>query len=126
PFRQHMAMRVGIVGLGVMGASFALALRRARPDLEIVGADPDPATMRTALVREVVVAGDPAAADVVVVAAPIPALPEILAGLAGHPGVVTDMASTKAHVMRWAAAAGVDLVGGHPMCGSERSGIDAS
>ena len=33
--------------------------------------------------------------------------------------VVTDMASTKASVMEWAAAAGIDLVGGHPMCGKE-------
>jgi prephenate dehydrogenase len=34
------------------------------------------------------------------------------------------MASTKATVMEWAAAEGIDLVGGHPMCGKERSGID--
>jgi prephenate dehydrogenase len=121
-----MAMRVGIVGLGVMGASFALALRRACPDVDVVGRDADADAARRAVARGVVAAGDVAGADVVVVAAPIPALPEILAGLAGHRGVVTDMASTKARVMRWAAAAGVDLVGGHPMCGSERSGLDAA
>ena len=97
-FRQHMAMRIGIVGLGLMGASFALALRAARPEVELVGADSDPATMRRALARGLVAAGDLAAADVVVIAAPIPALPEVLAGLAGHPGVVTDMASTKVRV----------------------------
>ena len=28
--------------------------------------------------------------------------------------------------MEWAAAAGIDLVGGHPMCGKEKSGIDAA
>jgi prephenate dehydrogenase len=39
-------MRVGILGLGLMGSSFALALRRARPDLSLVGDDPDAATMR--------------------------------------------------------------------------------
>src|SRR5207247_4250912 len=121
-----MAMRVGIIGLGLMGASFGLALRAARADVELAGFDPDPITMRRALARGIGGAGDPAAADVIVVAAPIPALPEVLAGLAGRPGVVTDMASTKARVMRWAAAAGVDLVGGHPMCGSELSGIDAA
>jgi prephenate dehydrogenase len=38
--------------------------------------------------------------------------------------VVTDMASTKASVVEWAAAEGIDLVGGHPMCGKEASGID--
>ena len=36
------------------------------------------------------------------------------------------MTSTKATVMEWASAAGLDLVGGHPMCGKERSGIDAA
>src|SRR5205807_946002 len=39
---------------------------------------------------------------------------------------VTDMASTKADVVEWAAAEGIDLVGGHPMCGKETSGIDAA
>jgi prephenate dehydrogenase len=121
-----MAMRIGIIGLGLMGGSLALALRAARPEVELVGADSDEATMRRARAGGLVVPGDPAEADVVVIAAPIPALPEILASLAGHPGVVTDMASTKVRVMRWAAAAGVDLVGGHPMCGSERSGLDAA
>jgi prephenate dehydrogenase len=119
-------MRVGILGLGLMGSSFALALRQARPGLTLVGSDPDAGTMRRALARGVVEAGEPRAADVVVLAAPIPALPEILAGLTGHGGAVTDMASTKARVMRWAADAGVDLVGGHPMCGREQAGIDAA
>ncbi len=36
------------------------------------------------------------------------------------------MASTKARIMVWAAEAGVDFVGGHPMCGREASGIDAA
>jgi len=119
-------MRVGIVGMGLMGGSFALALRAARPDLELVASDPDQGTMRRAVSRHLVLAGDAREADVVVLAAPIPALPEILAGLGGTSAVVTDMASTKVHVMRWAAAAGVDLVGGHPMCGREQSGIDAA
>lgn len=119
-------MRVAIVGLGLMGASFASALRRARPDVEITGRDSDPATMRRAVELGLVERGDPRTADVVVLAVPIPALPDVLASLTGHPGVVTDMASTKAQVMRWATAAQVDLVGGHPMCGREQAGIDAA
>lgn len=119
-------MRVGILGLGLMGSSLALALRRARPDVALTGHDADAVTMRRALAGGLVEPGDPLAADVVVLAVPIPALPELLVGLGGYAGVVTDMASTKAQVMRWAAAAGVDLVGGHPMCGRERAGIDAA
>jgi prephenate dehydrogenase len=119
-------MNVGILGLGLMGASFAMALRRARPDLVLAGSDPDPGTMHRAIARGLVDPGEPRAAAVVVLAVPIAAMPDVLAGLGGRAGVVTDMASTKVHVMRWAAAAEVDLVGGHPMCGRERQGIDAA
>jgi prephenate dehydrogenase len=71
-------------------------------------------------------------ADVVVIGAPIKAMRDVFAQLSGKTAdkpdgkVVTDMASTKASVMEWAAAAGIDLVGGHPMCGKEQSGIDAA
>lgn len=119
-------MRVGIIGLGLMGASFALALRAARPDLELVGRDTDEDAMRLAVGRGIVSDGDALGAEVVVLATPIPALPEILSSLAGTAAVVTDMASTKVRVMSWAAAAGVDLVGGHPMCGREQGGIRAA
>jgi prephenate dehydrogenase len=119
-------MRVGIIGLGLMGASLAMALRRARPSLQLLGIDPDPATMRRARALELIEDGDPRDAELVVLAAPIQALPDLLAGLSGHRGFVTDIASTKTHVMRWAAAAGVDLIGGHPMCGREHAGIDAA
>jgi prephenate dehydrogenase len=123
---QHILVRVGIVGLGLMGGSLALALRKRRPQWELVGRDADPATQQKALEMGLVSAEDVRSADLVVLAAPIPALPELLSGLAGYPGVVTDLASTKARVMGWAAAAGVDLVGGHPMCGRELSGLAAA
>lgn len=119
-------MRVGVVGLGLMGSSFALALRRARPEVAVTGSDAVASTVRRALARDVIEPGDPLEADVVVLAVPIPALPEVLADLSGRACVVTDMASTKAQVMRWSAAAGIDLVGGHPMCGREQAGIDAA
>jgi prephenate dehydrogenase len=124
---------VAVVGLGLMGSSFALALKDARPELVIVGSDPDPAVVRKALDRGIVSTANTdlsavPMADVTFVAAPISALRAVFARLAklaeGRP--VTDMASTKATVMDWAAAEGLDLVGGHPMCGREASGIDAA
>lgn len=117
---------VAIAGLGLMGASLAIALRRARPDLRLQGTDTDPAVMARALEGTVVDGEGLGGADVVFLAVPIASLPEVLASIAGHPGVVTDMASTKARVMGWARAAGVDLVGGHPMGGRERSGFAAA
>jgi prephenate dehydrogenase len=118
--------RIAVAGLGLIGGSLALGLRRARPDLEIVGWDPDPPTMAGALASGTVRSGDIAEAEVTFLAAPIPALPELLAAMAHSPAVVTDVASTKVKVLSWAKAAGVDLVGGHPMCGSEASGWQAA
>ena len=116
-----------------MGSSLALALKEARPDFVVVGSDRDPATVRKALDRGIVesASGDLSVvdvADVVVLAVPILALQQVFAGLRGRVAgkVVTDMASTKARVMEWASASGIDLVGGHPMCGKEKAGIDAA
>ena len=123
---------VAVVGLGLMGASFALALKKARPEVVLVGTDPNPLVVRKALEREIVTTANidftpVALADVVVVGAPISAMREVFAKVAGIPGarVVTDMASTKTDVLQWAAAEGLDdFVGGHPLCGREVSGID--
>ncbi len=116
-----------------MGSSFALALKQARPDTVIVGSDANPLAVRKALDREIVSTANTdlsvvTMADLIVIAAPISALRAIFAklGAVGEGKPVTDMASTKATVMEWAAAEGIDLVGGHPMCGKEVSGIDAA
>ncbi|HET7419937.1 MAG TPA: prephenate dehydrogenase [Candidatus Dormibacteraeota bacterium] len=122
---------VAVVGLGLMGASLALALKKARPDLVVVGSDVNPVVVRKALEREVVSSANTdlsvvSMADLVFVAAPINALREVFARLAAaaEGRLITDMASTKADVVEWAAAEGLELVGGHPMCGKELSGID--
>ena len=122
---------VAVVGLGLMGASFAMALKKARPETVIAGSDRNPLAVRKALERGIVETANVdlspvEMADVVVIAAPLTAMREILPQLARLAGgrLITDMASTKADVMEWAAAEGIDLVGGHPMCGRERSGID--
>ncbi|MHB8612684.1 MAG: prephenate dehydrogenase [Candidatus Dormibacteraceae bacterium] len=124
---------VAVIGLGLMGSSFAIALKEARPDTVIVGSDTDSRTIRKALDRGIVASASADAsvaeiADAIVIGAPIRALREVFAQLAGKTEgkVVTDMASTKVGVMEWAAAASIDLVGGHPMCGKETSGIDAA
>src|SRR5207237_4816007 len=93
--------------------------------------DRNPLVVRKALDRGIVASANTdlsivEMAEVIVLGAPLSAMRELFAQLAvkaaGKP--ITDMASTKASVMEWAAAEGIDLVGGHPMCGKERSGID--
>ncbi len=122
---------VAVVGLGLMGSSFAMALKKARPDTVIVGSDRNPIVVRKAIEREIVETAHTdlspvEMADVVVIGAPLMAMREIFPQLARFAGgrSITDMASTKADVVEWAAAEGIDLVGGHPMCGKESSGID--
>lgn len=124
---------VAVIGLGLMGSSFALALKKARPEVTVVGSDIDPATVRKALDRGIVSSANTdvsmvTMADLIVVAAPIFAMRPLFArlGLITEGKPITDMASTKATVMEWAAAEGLDLVGGHPMCGKETAGIDAA
>ncbi|TMG07922.1 MAG: prephenate dehydrogenase/arogenate dehydrogenase family protein, partial [Chloroflexi bacterium] len=77
---------VAVVGLGLMGSSFALALKKARPEIVIVGSDRNPLVVRKALDRDVVSTAntDPSVvemADVVFVGAPISALREVFARL---------------------------------------------
>jgi prephenate dehydrogenase len=122
---------VAVVGLGLMGSSFAMALKKARPETVIVGSDRNPLVVRKALERGIVETANVdltpvEVADVVVVAAPLTAMREIFPHLGRFAGgrLISDMASTKADVIEWAAAEGIDLVGGHPMCGKEKSGID--
>ena len=122
---------IAVVGLGLMGSSFALALKKARPEILLLGNDLNPVVVRKAIEREIVATADTdpavvAMADLVVVGAPISALREVFAKLAvvAEGKLISDMASTKADVVEWAAAEGLDFVGGHPMCGREVSGID--
>jgi prephenate dehydrogenase len=118
-------VRLGVVGLGLMGASFAQALHRTRPEIEIVGIDADPSTLATALERGIIRSPGIEGADVVMLAVPPQAIRDLLPNLP-RTALVTDMASTKARIMVWAAESGIDFVGGHPMCGREASGIDAA
>lgn len=116
-----------------MGSSLALALKEAQPGTVVVGSDKGSMTLRKALDRGIVESASADLsivdlADIVVVAVPILALKNVFSSLRGRLDgkVITDMASTKVSVMEWASASGIELVGGHPMCGKEASGIDAA
>jgi len=110
---------IGVVGLGLIGASFALAVKKARPEITIVGFDRDASTALKANDRGIVSAAGTDLdvidmADVIVVAVPILAMQDVFKSLGPHVKgkVVTDVASTKGKVMEWAAGAGIDLIRG--------------
>ncbi|SCL64098.1 prephenate dehydrogenase/arogenate dehydrogenase family protein [Micromonospora peucetia] len=125
--------RVAVVGTGLIGGSILLRLHEA--GLDVVGWDPDRATRADGRERGVPFPDDLGEAvrdrDVVFLCGPLPSLPETLLTVAKHAGdgcVLTDVGSTKGAVAAFAVAHGLTdrFVPGHPMAGTERSGLTAA
>jgi prephenate dehydrogenase len=131
PAAEAPFVRVGIVGVGLLGGSIATALRQRMPSTRIVIVD-RPEVASTAIERGLADAVAPSAAaltdvDLIVLAAPISAIVDALdaIGAARLPAVVTDVGSTKRHILDAARRSRVGaFVGGHPMAGSERGGLE--
>lgn len=121
--------RLAIIGTGLIGASVGLAAKQGGV-ARVAGFDPDPDALRVAHERGAVdlaaatLAEAVAAAELVIVAAPVAYLParvmEVLE-LVDEDCIVTDVGSTKGAVCA-AAADDSRFIGGHPVCGSEASG----
>jgi prephenate dehydrogenase len=130
---------VAIIGLGLIGGSIGLALRRGKKSgWEIVGYSRRQETVASALSLGAIERGATnlrdtvSQADLAIIATPVLTVKEIFSKIAPHlpPGcIVTDTASTKVQVMKWAEEIlppTVDFVGGHPMAGRETYGIQAA
>ncbi|MEG0374799.1 MAG: prephenate dehydrogenase/arogenate dehydrogenase family protein [Raoultibacter sp.] len=134
--------KIAVVGLGLVGASFCAAYRDQYPDAEVLGVDMLPKTLETACEKGWVTTAclpDDArfedfvknGCDVVVIATPIAAVDEYFERLAAwdYRGIVTDTASTKAHILEAAQALlpnPHNFIPGHPMAGSEVNGIQGA
>lgn len=128
--------QVTLLGTGLIGGSIGLGLGRALPGIELVGYDHDPASVEVALERGAVTRGaaDPAEAvrgsDLVVIAVPLGQVQPLLDAIGDTvdaAATVTDVGSAKVAVVEAGQAAfGDRFVGGHPMAGSERRGIEAA
>jgi prephenate dehydrogenase len=125
--------RVAIVGLGLMGGSLGLALHGKCQAL--LGVDRDPHALALAQEKKVVdqVSPDPAVilpqADILVLATPVCSILDLVGELPHlHPGpaLVLDLGSTKAEVVAAMEALPpiFSAIGGHPMCGKERGGLE--
>lgn len=127
-----------VIGPGLIGGSFARAVREAGAVARIVGVDRDEENLRQALalgvvdeIRTDLVTGV-ADAQVVFIAVPVCAIADVVRAIAPAlpPGcVVTDGGSVKASVVNECEAlmpAGCSFVGGHPIAGTEHSGAAAS
>ncbi len=134
----HLIQRVTILGTGLIGGSFALALRKYVPDVHIAGWD------RAEVVAQARKSGAlnegfsdslaPAlrGSDLVYIALPISTTMDLLSEIARHASshaLVTDASSTKQHITQAAAEffpqeGGPYFLGGHPMAGREFSGFE--
>ncbi len=128
--------QLGLVGCGLMGGSFALALKRAGLVRRVVGFSPSEATRQRALAMGVIDAvalgADQAAqgSDVVLLAVPVAATQSTLAGMAealSPQTLLMDVGSTKRDVVQAAELALGDklatFVPAHPIAGKEVAGV---
>ena len=131
--------KVAIVGVGLIGGSFAMALRRAGVVNQVVGVDRDARALERAITLGVIdtTAESPSeaakGADLVFVSVPVRAIGGVLHDVAlgiGPDGVITDAGSTKADVVKTAREELREhfprFVAGHPIAGRESSGVDAA
>ena len=132
-------MKITIIGCGLIGGSLALALKRRRPEHFVVCLDL-PGRIQAILdagVADAVGSTDDFAAylpesDIVVVATPVQFVPDTLSAIKPYlkeNAIVSDAGSTKSDIMSAAhklIPPGVHFIGGHPMAGAERSGVEAA
>jgi prephenate dehydrogenase len=131
--------KLAVIGVGLIGGSFALALKRAGAVRLVVGVGRTGANLAKALELGVIdeATRDPAlavaGADLVLLAMPVGQMPEIMRRIAGHLApetVVTDAGSTKrdviAHARRHLRGKLARFVPAHPIAGTEKSGATAA
>lgn len=128
-----------IFGVGLIGGSVALALKKASSTAKIVGVGRSAESLQTALDLGVIdsatsnIAEAVKDADIILIAAPVAQTPSILHAIKPHLAastVITDAGSTKGDVLQYAAEILGDqlnqFVGGHPIAGAEKSGVTAA
>jgi len=130
--------RVTIVGLGLIGGSLGMAIKRKRLAHEVVGYSRKPSTLAQAKRRRAIDRGSTSLAEAVgeaeliVLAVPVDAMVPLARRLRPtlKPGaILTDVGSSKAQLVRHLEAVmpkGTAFVGAHPLAGSEQRGIAAA
>lgn len=134
-----MINKLTIIGVGLIGGSLARALKKAKACKEIVGSNRNVSQLKKAVELGVIdrydtdIAKAAAGADMIVLAAPVGSTEAILRRLKDHLGsttVITDVGSTKQSVIEAARAVFGKVPGnfvpGHPIAGTEQSGVEAS
>jgi prephenate dehydrogenase len=132
-------MKITIIGCGLIGGSMALALKRRRPEYTVACLDlPEriPAILEAGVADQVGTLEELSShipeSSIVMLATPVQSVLTTIALLGPflrEHTIVTDVGSTKKRIMAEAQKllpAGVHFIGGHPMAGSEHSGVEAA
>jgi len=131
-------MKLAVFGVGLIGGSFALALKQAKAVSRVIGVGRSSANLKLALERGIIDSiADPATAirgaDVVLVSTPVAQFSKVLEAIApglGAQTTVTDGGSTKRDVIVAARKALgrkiAQFVPAHPIAGAEKSGAEAA
>ncbi|KIL44196.1 prephenate dehydrogenase [Jeotgalibacillus soli] len=130
---------VVIVGLGLIGGSLGLAIRREHPDATIIGYDRNEKEMRLAKAMDVItkesisLKEDVKKADMILLCTPVTQTERLIAEMStwviSPQAIISDVGSTKKRIMQEANAfsrKGLSFIGGHPMAGSHKSGVSAA
>ena len=130
-------IKITIIGVGLIGGSLGLALKEKKPNFKIVGVD-KPEIIKKAIARGAIDEGTvnleegTKEADIVIIATPVKTILDLLPKInpfLKRGCLVTDTGSTKGQVVERAnkvLSKDVFFVGGHPMAGSEKCGIESA
>ncbi|NEP54727.1 MAG: prephenate/arogenate dehydrogenase [Moorea sp. SIO3C2] len=126
-------MKIGIVGLGLIGGSLGMDLK-AMGDHYLLGVSRRETTCQQAVERGIMDESSPelailATADIIFLCTPLAALRPTVEQLVPHLSprtILTDVGSVKASVVNELAPLWPNFVGGHPMAGTAESGLDAA
>ncbi|WP_246942174.1 prephenate dehydrogenase [Bacillus pinisoli] len=133
-----MKKRVLLIGLGLIGGSIGLAIKRER-DVTIVGYDIQMERLKLAQALHVVdetttdYSTEISKADYIIISTPVTQTEQLLVTLADLPlkkgVIITDVGSTKTQIVQKSAILNQDevyFIGGHPMAGSHKTGVESS
>ncbi|GLB57987.1 prephenate dehydrogenase [Cytobacillus sp. NCCP-133] len=134
-----MRGKVFIIGLGLIGGSLALSIKRSHSESIIIGFDINHEQSRLAgmlgIVDEIVpgIVEGASEADLILIAAPVQETERIIHILKDcnlkEDVIISDAGSTKKEIVAFARtlkSRGITFIGGHPMAGSHKSGVTAA
>ncbi|WP_077213795.1 prephenate dehydrogenase [Bacillus dakarensis] len=134
-----MKGRVFVIGLGLIGGSLALCIKKKHPHATIVGYDHNEEQCKLGKMLGVIdeiaesIPDQAVEADVILIATPVQVTEKIIEMLCQLPlkedVIVSDAGSTKKEIVEKASCLkekGITFIGGHPMAGSHKSGVTAA